>query len=254
MNDILLEIVSSSLRRGLMERGELPEEAIVGLCPVSLRQGGDQSFGNQISSMPVSLATDIGDLSKRLSAIHESAEAAKRRLERGAFETFSALGECLAPGVLRWLTGVAHAFPSILPLPANLVISNVRALPVPMYLAGARVAEFYPLSMLQVANGMNVTAVSHVDQVDFGFLVDSNLVPDPWIYAEGVQAAVRELEAAVAANSRRRDGEIDAAAEAALDAIEEAQDPPGDAEDPIDLALMISQLGHLRSPPRHDES
>jgi diacylglycerol O-acyltransferase len=255
MNDVLLELVSSSLRRGLLARGELPSEPIVGLCPISLRQDGDQSLGNQISSMPVSLATDIDDLSRRFAKIHESAEAAKRRFERGAFETFSALGECLAPGVLRWLTGVAHAFPSIVPLPANLVISNVRGLPVPMYLAGARVQEFYPLSMLQVANGMNVTAVSHNDQVDIGFLVDSNLVPDPWIYADGIHAAVRELEAAVAGNSKVQEEEEQE--EELSTTTEPSPDVAGASvsdDDPIDLALMISELSHLRSPPRHDDS
>ena len=61
-------------------------------------------------------------------------------------------------------------------------------------MAGARVEELYPMSMLQVANGMNVTAVTHDDQVDFGFLVDPNLIPDPWVFAEGVQGALEELE------------------------------------------------------------
>jgi WS/DGAT/MGAT family acyltransferase len=263
MNDVLLEIVSSSLRRGLAQHGELPESPIVGLCPVSLRQDGDQSFGNQISSMPVSLATDIEDVPSRLAAIHDSAEAAKQRLEGGAFETLSALGECLLPGALRLLTRVAHGFPSLLPLPANLVISNVRGLAVPLYLAGARVVELYPMSMLQVANGMNVTAVSHDDQVDFGFLVDSKLVRDPWIYADGVHQALRELEEAVALRSRTPESDSASVPPQHPEPFEdephaggrrvELPDPseaPDVEAEPLSLQLMISQLGHLRAPPR----
>jgi WS/DGAT/MGAT family acyltransferase len=265
MNDVILEIVSSSLRRGLIANGQLPETSIVGLCPVSLRRSGDQSFGNQISSMPVSLATHIKDAPSRLAAIHKSAEAAKRRLEGGAFETFAALGECLVPGALRLVTRVAHGFPSLLPLPANLVISNVRGLPVPMYLAGARVEEFYPISMLQVANGMNVTAVSHDDQVDFGFLVDSKMVRDPWIYADGVQRALRELEEAVASLSNTRDSDAASplpmasepiGAEAEMNEGPEASAPtpppeamPFEAE-PLNLQMMISEFSHLRAPSR----
>jgi WS/DGAT/MGAT family acyltransferase len=247
MNDVLLELVSSSLRRGLLAQGELPEEAVVGLCPVSLRQEGDASFGNQISSMPVSLATQIADVQGRLAAIHESAEAAKRRLAAGAFETLTALGECLAPGVLRLLTRVAHEVPSLIPLPGNLVISNVRGLPVPLYMAGARVEELYPISMLQVANGMNVTAVSHDDQVDFGFLVDRSLVRDPWIYADGIHEALRELEAAVASRSIPRRSDAASVPEPA------GRRDPGEAE-PLDLMLIMSGLGHLRAPDRQSSS
>jgi diacylglycerol O-acyltransferase len=263
MNDVLLELVASSLRRGLIERGELPEGPVVGLCPVSLRRDGDQSFGNQISSMPVSLATNLEDAPGRLAAIHKSAEAAKQRLEGGAFETLSALGECLVPGVLRLLTRVAHGFPSLLPLPGNLVISNVRGLPVPMYLAGARVEELYPISMLQVANGMNITAVSHGDQVDFGFLVDSKLVRDPWIYADGIHMALRELEAAVASNSNTLEPDAASALPTPSESVAEearavtrAAEPPSPREsprfevEPLNLQLMISELGHLRAPSR----
>jgi WS/DGAT/MGAT family acyltransferase len=263
MNAVLLELVASSLRKGLIAHGDLPEEPVVGLCPVSLRQDGDQSFGNQISSMPVSLATNLEDAPGRLAAIHSSAEAAKRRLEGGAFETLAALGECLVPGVLRMLTRVAHGFPSLLPLPANLVISNVRGLPVPLYQAGARVEELYPISMLQVANGMNVTAVSHGDQVDFGFLVDSNLVRDPWIYANGIHAALRELEAAVASNSKTLEPEpasgrpipIEPPSEEARPATRGVElpsplDSPRFEVEPLNLQLMISELSHLRAPSR----
>ena len=249
LNDVLLELVSSTLRRGLLAQGQLPEEAVVGLCPVSLRQQGDSSFGNQISSMPVSLATQIEDVPGRLAAIHESAKAAKRRLAGGAFETLTALGECLAPGVLRLLTRVAHEVPSLIPLPGNLVISNVRGLPVPLYMAGARVEELYPISMLQVANGMNVTAVSHDDQVDFGFLVDRSLVRDPWIYADGIHEALRELEAAVASRSIPRPADAASRPESAP----EPDPAPADAE-PLDLMLIMSGLRHLRAPDRESHS
>jgi WS/DGAT/MGAT family acyltransferase len=265
MNDVLLAIVGSSLRQGLIKEGDLPREPIVGLCPVSLRRNGDQSFGNQISSMPVSLATNLESAPKRLMAIHASAEAAKRRLEDGAFETFAALSECLVPGALRLLTRAAHGFPSLLPLPANLVISNVRGLPVPMYLAGARVEELYPMSMLQVANGMNVTVISHDGRVDFGFLVDSKLVRDPWAYADGVHTAFRELEAVVLAHSKTREPDADSAlptpaisnGDSRRDSDSEPQEPdasPAFDVEPLNLQLMISELRHLRAPSRTSET
>ncbi|HEB88153.1 MAG TPA: wax ester/triacylglycerol synthase family O-acyltransferase [Deltaproteobacteria bacterium] len=266
MNAVLLELVSSALRSGLMEEDALPALPIVGLCPVSLRRDGDERFGNRLASMSVPLATDQADARTRLARIHESAEAAKKRLESGSFETLSALGECLVPGALRWLTRVAHGFPSLLPLPGNLVISNVRGLPIPLYMAGARVEEIYPLSMLQVANGMNVTAVSHDDQVDFGFVVDSNLVRDPWLYANGIQAALRELEAIVAARSTIRASDpvsadstphppptIEEGGSSSADdtAVGMESIDGGDFEtEPLSLHLIMAELAHLRAPSR----
>ncbi len=253
MNDVLLEIVASSLRRGLLARDELPEASLVAVCPVSLRAPGDERLGNQLTSIPVSLATDVEHPIRRLEAIHESAELAKGRLKNGAFETITALGESFVPGALRLLIRAAHAAPALVPLPGNLVFSNLRALPVPTYLAGARVEEIYPMSMLQVANGINVTAVSHNDQVDFGFLVDPHLVPDPWIYAEGIQAALSELEQAAEQMTRQPAAEDSSSVQTpAAPAVGEGPGTEGrDAaapealieSDPIDLRLLMVELG-----------
>lgn len=197
VNDVLLELVSSALRRSLGDAERLPDAPIVAICPVSLRQGDDDDFGNQLSSMPVSLATDLADPVERLLAIHRDARDAKTRQAAGAFEVMGMLSECFVPGVLQVATRAAHARPDWVPVPGNLVFSNVRGLPVPLYLAGARVEEIYPMSMLQVATGLNVTAVSHDDQVDFGFLVDAELIPDPWPHARALTDALDELLVAI---------------------------------------------------------
>jgi diacylglycerol O-acyltransferase len=234
MNDVLLEIVSSSLRRGLEKTDELPDKSLVALCPVSLREPGDQSFGNQITSMAVSLATHLPDPCARLKAICFSAEQAKRRAREGAFEILTALGESLPPAALQLITKTLHKASNQVPLPANLVFSNVRGLPVATYMAGARVEELYPMSMLQVANGMNVTAVTHDDQVDFGFLVDPNLIPDPWIFAEGVQSALEELENASEHLASRPDTRPDKANEPASGLPNPSESSSNSEEDPID--------------------
>jgi len=232
LNDVMLALLSGVLRGALRERDELPETSLVALCPVSLREAGDQSMGNQLTSMPVSLATHLADPAERLQAIHASADGAKQRTRDGAFEFITALGESLAPAALHLVMQTVHRAPRFAPLPGNLVCSNVRGLPIPTYMAGARVEELYPMSMLQVGSGMNVTAVSHDDQVDFGFLVDPKLVPDPWLFADRVPRALAELEAAAARRrppARRRP----------------RLDPPAD-DAPVDLTLLIATVGRKR--------
>ncbi len=44
--------------------------------------------------------------------------------------------------------------------------------------------------------GLNITALSYVDRMDFGFTVYPELVPDPWFMAEGIPVAMDELKQA----------------------------------------------------------
>ena len=263
LNDVLLELVSDAVRRVLREDDRLPADPVVAICPVSLRDAGDEGFDNQISSMPVSMATHLGDPVDRLLAIHRSADAAKARMRDGEFEVLGAMSECLVPGVLRLATRAAHAFPERLPLPGNLVFSNVRGLPVPLYLAGARVVELYPMSMLQVGTGMNVTAVSHGDQVDFGFLVDRELVPDPWRFSGALREAQTELaraiEARLAARERSRAAPpgrrtppvtLPRSRERDTGGPTRLEGPDAPDADPLDLVQLISGLSHVRAPSR----
>lgn len=248
MNDLLMELVASSLRRTLERQAALPDRPIVAVCPVSLRSEDDDAFGNRLSSIYVSLSTDEPDPVERLLAISKSSREAKERLAEGEFEFMSAFGECFVPGALRLAANAAHAFSKQLPIPGNLVFSNVRGLHVPLYIAGARVSEIYPLSMLQVATGMNVTAVTHDDQVDFGFLVDGKLVPDPWCYADALQEAFDEFLEAVDRHLATRDRPHVPRQEPAASSPRGGR-PPIEVE-PLDLVLLMSGLSHVRAPSR----
>ncbi len=214
----------------------------------------------------MTMATNVADLRDRLAIIHASAERAKRRAREGAFEYITALGECLVPVAVQFVLRTAHGASELAPLPANLVFSNIRGPQIPRYMAGARVEELYPMSMLQVGNGLNVTAVTHDDQVDFGFLVDPNLVPDPWMFADAVLGALVELEETTAEVACR---EIAAgvpttmtptAGESENEFGVELSEAPRETgsgpeivpeSDPLDLSLIMASLDTTRD--RRDE-
>ena len=86
--------------------------------------------------------------------------------------------------------------PDATPLPANCVVSNVPSSPEPLYIAGARIEAMVPISMLSATQGLNITVVSYVDRMDFGFTVDPELVPDPWFLSDGIPIALEELKEA----------------------------------------------------------
>ena len=93
LNDVVLEVIGGALRRWLRAKGELPERPIVAMCPVSLRAEGDQSLSNQITMMPVSLATDLEDPADRLRRIAKNSARSKETVKQGSFDVLAAVSE-----------------------------------------------------------------------------------------------------------------------------------------------------------------
>jgi hypothetical protein len=51
---------------------------------------------------------------------------------------------------------------------------------------------------LLFGTGINITVFSYRDNIDFGFMVDRQALPNPWLVAEGIPLALDELKAALA--------------------------------------------------------
>ena len=66
------------LRRFLLDRGELPENSLVGMVPVSVHDKSDRPGRNQVSGMFSSLHTNIEDPAERIKAISEANSVAKQ--------------------------------------------------------------------------------------------------------------------------------------------------------------------------------
>jgi len=81
----------------------------------------------------------------------------------------------------------------------NLVISNVPGPPFPLYLAGAELVAAYPMGPVFEGAGLNITVLSYMGSLDFGFNAAANAVPDLWDLASCVEPAFEELARAVAA-------------------------------------------------------
>jgi hypothetical protein len=75
----------------------------------------------------------------------------------------------------------------------NLVISNVPGPPFPLYFAGARLLAIYPMGPIFDGAGLNLTVMSYLDHVDFGFLVCRELVNDVDDLAAAVPDALGKL-------------------------------------------------------------
>jgi hypothetical protein len=84
-----------------------------------------------------------------------------------------------------------------LPPPFNLVISNVPGPKVPLWMQGARLDAFYPLSIPTVGQALNITVTSYVDNLEFGLTGCRRHVPHLQRLLTHIDASLDELEAAV---------------------------------------------------------
>lgn len=195
LNDIVLALCASGLRKLMLELDALPREPLTAMLPVNIRPKDDPGGGNAVGSILASLATDIEDPVQRFRAIIESTSVAKAQLsgmtKMGIME-YSAL--LMAPMMLTQIPGtVGRVRPAF-----NLVISNVPGPKKPLYFRGYRMEAYYPLSIPVNGYGLNVTVVSYVDTLNFGFIGCRDTLPHLQRLAVYSREALEELEAAAA--------------------------------------------------------
>lgn len=191
VNDMVLALVGTSLRDYLLWQGELPDESLRTSIAVSLRAEDDGDLANKVTAAGVTLATDVADPAKRLRAIARESDRAKDEARHGG-KGFLEVISILPPVLVNAMMSMTP--PQLVPKVTgfNLMISNVRGSPLPMYVGGARVTEIYPMSIVAPGNAINVTCISYLDKIEFGFTIDPKIFPDPWRLVDGLPAALEE--------------------------------------------------------------
>lgn len=195
LNDVLLAVVSGALRRYLQRHRALPRRSLVAAVPISLRIDGDERMTNQVTMLPATLATTARTPATRLAAIQSGMTQLKSATGgfRGLIPTdFPSLG---APWLLGGLSKVLarSRLAERLPLPANVVVSNVPGPPVALWLAGARMRAYYPLSIVIHGLALNITVHSYDGHLDFGLVACPKAVPDLATLPGDLDAAFAEL-------------------------------------------------------------
>jgi hypothetical protein len=152
--------------------------------------------------MFTTLATAVDDPVERLRIIHETNKGAKDEHHAIGADMLQNWAEFAAPTTFSLAARVYTAMRvgKRTPPPYNVIISNVPGPTFSLYLAGARVAGLFPLGPVLDGLGLNITVLSHLDKVGFGFIADRDAMPSLWGLTEFVREAVEELLLAAASN------------------------------------------------------
>jgi hypothetical protein len=164
--------------------------------PMTLRgadKGSDE--GNHIGVAVMPVHSEIGDPLERLAAIRAGAGKSKAMV--------SAVGKDLTKHVYDLLPAVAsELFTTKVMLPTmNIVVSNVRGPDLPIYLAGAQLVAFAPISIPLDGLGLNITGFSYHGTMWVCAVACREMIPDPGFFADCMREAFADLVAAADAQA-----------------------------------------------------
>jgi len=203
VNDVVLTVAAGALRTYLERHDEIPDKSLIATVPVSVRgdEQKESSGSNQVSALFTTLATDIVDPVARLRVIHEANKGAKEEHKAIGADMLQNWAEFAAPTTFSL---AARAYSGLKlaerhPVIHNLVISNVPGPPMPLYFAGARLTALFPLGPIFDGAALNITVLSYMDDVDWGFIANPDTVPGLWDLADAVPEALAELKKAAEA-------------------------------------------------------
>jgi WS/DGAT/MGAT family acyltransferase len=180
VNDVVMAMCAGALRHWLLDHDALPDQPLVAMIPVSVRDPSAKgALGNRVSAMLAPLPTSITDPALRLQIVHSATQVAKAQqaaIPQGLVDQISDFAvPALTARAARvvFATGVLHRLP-----PFNVTISNVPGPNTQVYLCGARLLAHYPVSVVTDGQGLNITLIGYLGQLHFGLISCRELVPD----------------------------------------------------------------------------
>lgn len=195
VNDVVLAVIAGALRSWMLARGSIisREQTLRALVPLSVKPiDADAAFGEtgQLTTLFVDLPLGEENPVLRLSRIAFSTRAHRESglavaadalvpMTRFAPPTLHSLGARVGQGLTR------RGF--------NLVVTNAPGPQSPMYAAGARLREVYPVIPLATTQALAIGVTSYDGNVYFGINADRDATGDLDLFASMIDEAIAEL-------------------------------------------------------------
>lgn len=191
LNDIVLYLCGTAMRRFLIEQNGLPDAPLTAGIPVNIRPADDEGTGTAISFMIASLATNVTNPRTRLDQIKQSTRRAKEHLQtlpRSALNQYTML--LMSPYILQLMSGLGGRMRPVF----NVTISNVPGPEENLYYEGAKLEAMYPVSLIAHGGALNITCLSYAGSLNFGFTGCRDTLPSMQRLAVYTGEALDELE------------------------------------------------------------
>ncbi len=193
VNDVVLATVAGALGKHLRRRGQRTDGLeLKAMIPVSVRADVERgALGNKVAAMMAPLPVWCQDPVARLDILREELRGLKSS------------GQAVGAQVLTDLTGFAP--PTVMDQASrlvarqrmfNLVVTNVPGPQFPLYLAGRRMLDPFPMVPLAKNQGLGIALLSYAGKINFGLVSDYDVVWDLDDFAEDVRESLDELAAA----------------------------------------------------------
>lgn len=188
VNDVLLTAIAGGLRALLQSRGEPVEDVVMPIfVPVSLHQEqSGEARGNLVSQMVVPLSIGVADPGRRLRLI--AAETARRKARShpnlGIFYHGGIVGRIIGAVVVMLLSRQR----------VNVTSADLPGPSTPLYFAGARVLEVFPMLPLVANESLGIGALSYAGQFNILAVADKDAYPDIEVFAAGARNDLHVLE------------------------------------------------------------
>jgi WS/DGAT/MGAT family acyltransferase len=201
VNDVVLTVVSGSLRQWLRSRGVRTEGVeLRALVPVSTRsedQRGD--MGNQIAAMRGPLPVYIEDPVARLRTVKSAMDGLKESKQAVGAEVLAGVQNFAPPTILAQASRLNFSTRLF-----NLIVTNVPGPQFPLYVRGREMQDVFPVAFLPKNHALAIAIMSYNGQMNFGLLGDYDALPDIGSLADGIEASLAELVALAKKQNDRR--------------------------------------------------
>ena len=190
VNDVVLAVVTGSLRNWLINRGvEVEGLELRALVPVSVR-GEDEhgELGNRLAAMRGLLPVYEADPVRRLEIVSAAMDGLKESKQALGAEVIARLND-FAPPTLLAQSGRLNFSTRLF----NLLVTNVPGPQIPLFMLGRQMSEVFPIPFLAENHGLAVAVISYNGKVDFGLLGDFDAMPDIELVSEGLNESLAEL-------------------------------------------------------------
>jgi diacylglycerol O-acyltransferase / wax synthase len=169
VNDAFLAAMTDAMRRYHDKRGVALDQVRI-TVPVSIRKKGDGLGGNRITLTRMVLPADVAAPAVRIRTISEIV---------GRWRHEPALGH--TQGIAFGLNLVPRAYIGGIFKRIEMLASDVPGIPVPVWLAGARVTGYYAFGPT-IGAAVNATLMSYAGVCNVGINIDTRAIDDPQLW------------------------------------------------------------------------